>query len=267
MNGIVRLAMWALAGVCVATTGAAPVPAGKELVLTIPGAAQARLRMKLIPAGSFAMGSPPNENGREGYELLHEVKISKPFYMGVFEVTQAQWQAVMGNNPSEFGEKPQNPVDTVSWKDCQVFIEKLSRMRVGTFRLPTEAEWEYACRAGTRTRYSFGDDEAKLREYANYEDTPKWGDKSTAPVGSFKPNPWGLYDMHGNVWEWCSDWSGYYGPGRQTDPKGAAGGSRRVERGGSWGSLSERCRSADRYGCSPSRRNYLLGFRLVREAQ
>jgi formylglycine-generating enzyme required for sulfatase activity len=262
----VLVAVLALAGGCVA------VATGKELVLTIPGGRQAKLRMKLrmklIPAGRFTMGSTANEKGRKSNEgPVPEVVISKSFYMGVYEVTQAQWQAVMGNNPSSFGGKPQNPVEQVLWEDCQKFLEKLNGMGIGTFRLPTEAEWEYACRAGTKTAYSFGDDVSKLKEYANYEDTPKYGLKSTAPVGSFKPNSWGLYDMYGNVWEWCSDWYGDYGTGRQTDPKGAARGSLRVLRGGCWSYSSRHCRSAYRSWCSPLGRHSILGFRVVREVR
>ena len=198
---------------------------------------------------------------------MHQVVISKPFHMGVYEVTQAQWRAVMGNNPSRFNGNPANPVEQVSWQDCQEFVEKLNGMGIGTFRLPTEAEWEYACRAGTKKAYSFGDDASKLKEYANYEATPKYGEKSTAPVGSFKPNLWGLYDMHGNVYEWCSDWYADYDMDKQTDPKGAAGGSRRVFRGGCWSSSSWSCRSADRIWYSPSSRYFFLGFRLARTAQ
>jgi formylglycine-generating enzyme required for sulfatase activity len=255
MNGIVQLAMWALAGVCVATTAAEPVSAGKELVLTIPGSGKVQLRMKLIPAGSFTMG--------EG-KSSHETKLTKPFYMGVFEVTQAQWQAVMGNNPSKFNGKPAYPVERVSWEDCQQFVKKLNGMGIGTFRLPTEAEWEYACRAGTKTAYSFGDYAGKLGNYAWCEENSR---QSTHQVGTKKPNAWGLYDMHGNVWEWCSDWYGDYGTGKQTDPKGAAGGSLRVNRGGCWYYSSWRCRSAFRSWYSPSDRYSDLGFRLVREAK
>ena len=241
---------------------------GEDLVLTIPGPSKVQLKMKKIPAGTFVMGSSMGEKGRDGDEgPIHQVVISKSFYMGVYEVTQAQWEAVMGTYPSKFNGKPAHPVEQVSWEDCQKFVKKINGMGIGTFRLPTEAEWEYACRAGTKTVYSFGDEVAKLKEYGNYEDTPKWGDKSTAPVGSFKPNAWGLYDMHGNVYEWCNDWYGGYNMDKQTDPTGAAGGSYRVYRGGGWYYSSEFCRSASRHGLTPSYRYYCLGFRLVRAVQ
>jgi formylglycine-generating enzyme required for sulfatase activity len=252
-----------------ASAGKEPVSAGKELVLTIPGPGKVKLRMKEIPAGTFAMGSPKGEKGREQREgPMHQVVISKPFHMGVFEVTQAQWEAVMGTNPSEFNGKPANPVERVSWKECQEFVEKLNGMGIGTFRLPTEAEWEYACRAGTRTAYSFGGDASKLKEYANHDATPKYGDKSTAPVGGLRPNPWGLYGMHGNVYEWCCDWYATYSRDKQTDPSGAAFGSFRVLRGGCWRDSSGACRSALRGARSPSiQSTRYYGFRLVREVQ
>jgi formylglycine-generating enzyme required for sulfatase activity len=268
MNRAVRLAMWAYVGGCVVTTGAEPVSVDKELVLIIPGPGKVQLRMKRIPAGKFAMGSSADEKSHfSGEGPLHQVVISRPFYMGVYEVTQAQWQAVMGTNPSYFGGKPQNPVEQVSWWDCQEFVKKLSGMGIGAFRLPTEAEWEYACRADTKTAYSFGDDASKLKEYANYEVTPKYGRKSTAPTGSFRPNPWGLYDMHGNVWEWCSDWQTDYSVAKQRDPKGAASGKCRVFRGGNWFWWYGDCRSARRSGHAPSGRGSILGFRLVRAAR
>jgi len=274
MNGIVRLVIWALAGVCVAMPGAEPVAVSKELVLIIPGPGKVQLRMKQIPAGTFVMGSPPDEKKRRADEgPMHQVVISKPFQIGVFEVTQAQWEAVMGNNPSRFRggsyrEKSTNPVEQVSWEDCQKFIEKLNGMGIGTFRLPTEAEWEYACRAGTRTAYSFGDEVGELREYAWCTHYPAYTTRQvTHQVGTRKPNPWGLYDMHGNVWEWCSDWYADYNTNKQTDPKGAASGSSRVYRGGSWYRTAEYCRSAIRSRPWPSYRSYHLGFRLVRAVQ
>ena len=239
--------------------------AGKELVLTIPGPEKIPLRMKQIPAGTFVSGSSMAEKDREDNEgPVHEVAISRPFHMGVFEVTQAQWEAVMGTNPSRFNGKPANPVEQVSWEDCQEFVRKLNGMGIGTFRLPTEAEWEYACRAGTKTAYSFGDGAGKLGKYAWYRDN---SGSTTHEVGTKKPNPWGLYDMHGNVWEWCSDWYADYSMDKQTDPKGAADGSYRVERGSCWEFSSWHCRSASRSRVPPSFRYSGLGFRLVRAVE
>ena len=235
---------------------------GEELALTIPGPGKVQLRMKQIPAGTFVMGSPMAEKGRDDVEgPMHQVVISKPFYMGVYEVTQAQWEAVMGTYPSRFNGKPAYPVEQVSWEDCQKFVEKLNGMGIGTFRLPTEAEWEYACRAGTKTAYSFGEEVGKLGEYAWYDGN---SGHTTHQVGTKKPNPWGLYDMHGNVYEWCSDWHAGYNMDKQTDPKGAADGAFRVSRGGGWYDSSLHCLSANRRRDSPTSRLSYEGFRLVR---
>ena len=220
-----------------------------------------------IPAGEFAMGSPPDEEGRYSDEgPVHHVTIENPFYMGRYEVTQEQWRTVMGDNPSRF--KSDNlPVECVSWDDVQDFIRKLNR-KEGTdkYRLPSEAEWEYACRAGTTTRYSFGDGESKLGDYAWYRDN---SDYQTHLVGQKKPNPWGLYDMHGNVWEWVQDcWHGNYN-GAPDDGSAWAEyySCLRVARGGGWRSDLRCCRSATRIWpdaldvCFGAK----IGFRLVRE--
>ena len=218
-----------------------------------------------IPAGEFDMGSPPDEEGRYDDEgPVHHVNIEKAFYMGRYEVTQKQWRAIMGNNPSHF-KGDDLPVEWVSWDDVQEFIKKLNEKK-GTdkYRLPSEAEWEYACRAGTTTRYSFGDDKSKLGDYAWYIDNS--GDKThTHPVGQKKPNSWGLYDMHGNVWEWVQDsWHDDYN-GAPTD--GSAwengDGTYRVIRGGGWCDFAGDCRSADRP--RGPRRSSNLGFRLLKE--
>jgi formylglycine-generating enzyme required for sulfatase activity len=172
-----------------------------------------------IPAGTFIMGSPDSDPDARGNEKpAHRVTISKPFYIGKYPVTQAQWEAVMGENPSRFKGDLNRPVEQVSWDDVQAFIRKINE-RESTFpcRLPTEAEWEYACRAGTTARYSFGDDERQLGDYAWYDENA--GGK-THPVGQRKPNAWGLYDMHGNVWEWMQDRYGDYPSGAVTDPAG-----------------------------------------------
>jgi formylglycine-generating enzyme required for sulfatase activity len=155
------------------------------------------LEMVDIPAGKFNMGSNENENEKP----IHEV-IVPAFQIGKYPVTQAQYQAVMGNNPSRFSGNPQNPVETINWFDAQEFCEKLSQLTGKNYRLPTEAEWEYACRAGTKTRFSFGDDKEQLGDYAWVDGN---SNNTTHPVGEKRPNPWGIYDMHGNVWEWCAD--------------------------------------------------------------
>jgi formylglycine-generating enzyme required for sulfatase activity len=212
-----------------------------------------------IPAGTFTMG--------EGNETPHPVTLTKPFELGVYEVTQQQYVQVMGSNPSEF-KGPQNPVEKVSWNDAVEFCRKLSELpsekSAGyVYRLPTEAEWEYACRAGTQTAYSFGNSESELGDYAWYDENS--GGKSH-PVGSKKPNAWGLYDMHGNVYEWCQDWYGDYPSGSVTDPTGAASGSVRVFRGGSWFIYSDFCRSAYRDWYTPGLRYFDLGFRVLRSS-
>ncbi|WP_406670714.1 formylglycine-generating enzyme family protein [Methanolobus sp. ZRKC4] len=219
----------------------------------------------LIPAGEFEMGSPLYEEDRYDNEgPVHEVTIGQAYYFGKYEVTQEQWGEVMGDNPSYF-DGDSNPVEKVSWNDVQEFVKKLNNMEgTNKYRLPSEAEWEYACRAGTTMRYSFGDSVSDLGEYAWYKNNS--GSK-THPVGQKKPNPWGLYDMHGNVWEWCQDgWHSYY-EGAPTD--GSAwedgSGSLRVSRGGSWFNNAENCRSANRYEYAPYSRYFNFGFRLLRE--
>ena len=207
-----------------------------------------KLEMVLIPSGKFKMG----DSGED-----HEVTLTKPFYMGKFEVMQEQWESVMGKNPSEI-KGAKLPVTDVSWEDCQEFIKKLNKKTDGGYRLPTESEWEYACRAGTTTAYSFGD---KITpKDANYEDSKI---AKPVPVGCYKPNTFGLYDMHGTVWEWCEDWHGKY-PFAVTDPKGAATGERRVLRGGSFYFFELGARSSTRSYYKPSNRLNDLGFRLAR---
>ncbi len=222
----------------------------------------------LIPSGSFVMGSPTSEIGRKDDESRHRVTISKSFYLGKYEVTQGHWKAIMGISPggmSELGQEffgDNKPVVRVSWEETQDFIRKLNAKGEGLFRLPTEAEWEYAARAGSTARYSFGNNENLLDDYAWYSDNA--GGK-THEVGGKKPNAWGLYDIHGNVWEWCQDWYGTYSTSAQTDPTGATNSSVRVNRGGSWYDNAGNLRSAVRDNYSPSARNYGLGFRLIKE--
>jgi formylglycine-generating enzyme required for sulfatase activity len=209
------------------------------------------------------MGSADNDSEAEDHEKpQHKVSISKPFYLGKFAVTQSQWEAVMGSNPSEFKGRS-NPVENVSWADAQEFIKHLSAKEGHSrYRLPTEAEWEYAARAGTTGTYSFGDDADSLGRYAWYDGNS--GDK-THPVGQKQSNPWGLYDMHGNVWEWVQDWfdKEYYSRSPGTDPKGPSSGSSRVLRGGSWFINAWSCRSALRGYYTPGGRNGSFGFRLA----
>ncbi|MBI4749442.1 MAG: SUMF1/EgtB/PvdO family nonheme iron enzyme [Acidobacteria bacterium] len=210
----------------------------------------------LIPAGEFQMGS--TQFGDE--KPVHKVKICQPFYLGKYQVTQAQWQAVMGSNPSYFkGEDL--PVENVSWDKVQRFIKALNGRGDGPYQLPTEAQWEYACRAGTT-----GDYAGNLDEMCWYEGN---SESKTHPVGQKKPNGWGLYDMHGNVWEWCQDWydNGYSAKSAGSDPKGPSDGSARVYRGGSWFYTAIYCRSANRARNTPGTRNNDLGFRLVRTAR
>ena len=218
----------------------------------------------LIPAGTFQMGSNDSE-AFEDEQPVHTVRLTQPFYLGKYEVTQGQWQAVMENNPSKFTGDPNRPVENVSWDDVQEFIRRLHARESGTtYRLPTEAEWEYAARAGTTTRWSFSDDASQLGRYAWYERNA--GGK-THPVGQLQPNPWGLYDMHGNVWEWVQDWYGKYTSGTAVNPAGPSSGSHRVLRGGSWNGTAPHCRSANRVVDAPGNRYVRLGFRLLRVAQ
>jgi len=217
-----------------------------------------KLEMVLIPAGKFKMGSPESEKGQDIHEPQHEVTLTKPYFMGKYEVTQEQWFEIMGENPNrEKGRKL--PVTDVSWNECQDFIKKLNKKTDGGYRLPTEAEWEYSCRAGTTTNYSFGD---KITpKDANYYDS-KIG--KPVAVGSYKPNAFGLYDMHGNVWEWCEDRYGDYPAGAVTDPKGPAKGEYRVLRGGSFFDYESLARSSIRTDYTPSSRADNIGFRLAR---
>jgi formylglycine-generating enzyme required for sulfatase activity len=188
------------------------------------------------------------------------VTLTKPFYMGKFEVTQEQYQQVMGNNPSHFQGRDL-PVEQVSWDDAQEFCKKASEKTGLTIRLPTDAEWEHACRAGTRTTYNTGDTEADLDRAAWYGANN--GD-TTHPVGQKVPNAWGLYDMHGNVWEWCADWHvKNYSAGAATDPRGPTKGQYRVLRGGSWLNFPMGCRSACRLGGAPDTRFDIFGFRVA----
>ena len=258
------------------------------LTETLPG--NIKLEMVKIPAGSFLMGSDEYDDEKP----KHQVKLQE-FYLGKYPVTQEQYQAIMGNNPSNFQDNPKNPVEQVSWGDANEFCKKLNQLITGKdFRLPTEAEWEYACRAGTQTRYCFGDDQSLLKEYAWYGDNsgdssldtikiwdadPNWenyykklmdNNCKTRPVGEKKSNDWGLYDMHGNVWEWCEDsWHDSYTEKPQNIKDNGniiwlnGNESRYALRGGSWCDYSGDCRSPYRNGFDADVRNYDFSFRLA----
>ncbi len=224
-----------------------------------------------IEPGSFVMGSGETEFGRAADEgPRRKVRISQPFFLGRFEVTQAQWKAVMGNNPSPFRLQPNAdrlPADMITWNDAMAFVARINSMGIGRFRLPTEAEWEYACRAGTSTAYYWGDDGSQntISKYA-------WGysraEGKSHPVGALLPNAWGLHDMTGNVWEWCSDWFQPYDPLDTVDPRGPETGDRKIYRGGSWYNEPEALRSANRHGHPPKGNGGLnAGFRLVMETK
>ena len=253
-----------------ATTPASSQASQSAKELTLDLGDKVTMKLVLIPSGKFMMGSPENEKYRQQNEgPQHEVTISKAFYMGKNLVTQEQYKKVMGSNPSNFrGE--QNPVEVVSWDDAQEFCKKLSTTSGKTIRLPTEAEWEYSCRAGSTTAFCFGDDDKDLADYAWYGSNPEVkgcppGNSNNIPhpVGQKKPNAWGLYDMHSNLWEWCQDWYGSYLADAVTDPQGAARGTERVVRGGSWYGNSGNCRSAYRLRYIPTRRGGNVGFRVV----
>jgi formylglycine-generating enzyme required for sulfatase activity len=231
------------------------------------------MKFVLIPEGKFVMGSPSDELGREDDERQHEVNISKSFYLQATEVSQRQWKKVMEeDNPSSFTDCGDDcPVEQVSWKDAQKFIHKLNEIEgTNKYRLPTEAEWEYACRSGTTTPFFTGKcistDQANYDSYYPAENCPKGEYRGkTVKVGSFQPNAWGLYDMHGNVWEWCQDWYGDYPSNSVADPQGLDEGQSRVLRGGSWNDKAWLLRSANRYWGNPRDRLDEIGFRVARD--
>ena len=233
--------------------------------------ASVQLQMLWVEPGTFTMGSPTTETGRSTNETEHNVTLTKGFYLGKYEVTQAQYEAVMTGNTDSLSATPSTryngnanrPVETVSWDDIQIFLSRLNAQQSGnipagwSYVLPTEAEWEYACRAGTTTAYSWGATIATSN--ANYSSS---GLSQTSDAGNYAANPWGFFDMHGNVWEWTADRYGTYSSGAQTDPTGAASGSDRVIRGGSRNFTGASLRSASRYNYSPSDPNYHIGFRV-----
>ena len=227
---------------------------------------------KLIPAGTFTMGSPSSEPGRYSDEgPQHRVTLSQPFYIQTTEVTQAQWEDVMETNPSNFSGCPTCPVEQVSWNDIQEFLAKMNTRGEGTYSLPTEAQWEYAYRAGSTTAFYNGaitepeGNDPNLDAIGWYDYTTS--EKKTYSVAQKTPNAWGLYDMSGNVYEWCQDWysSSYYHSSPSTDPAGPKSGSSRVIRGGGYYDITQYCRAAYRGYYSPGTRNLGIGFRLVRQ--
>jgi formylglycine-generating enzyme required for sulfatase activity len=282
---------------------AAPQEPEKEITNSIG------MKLVRIPVGKFLMGSPSDEKDRLDDEFQHDVAITQPFYLGKHEVTIGQFKAFVQDaqyrteaekdgkggrafNGTEFVQKPEftwknlhfnqsddHPVVVVSWNDAVAFCDWLSKKEGKTYRLPTEAEWEYACRAGTRTRFSTGDKEDDLKAVGNIADAAlkrKWlavtwatswddGYPFTAPVGKFQANAFGLHDMHGNAWEWCADWYGedYYGKGPRQDPQGPASGKERIARGGAWSTQPKFCRSAFRDWHEPGYRSDCVGFRVV----
>ncbi len=222
---------------------------------------QLRESFVYIEPCTFMMGSPEEETGREDNETQHEVTLTQGYYMQTTPVTQGQWKAVMGRNPSRFKKCGDDcPVENVTWHMAQEFISELNIV-LGTtgYALPTEAQWEYAARGGRTTAYFFGDKPSDLSRYAWFSDN---SGSRTNPAGQKPSNAWGLYDLHGNVWEWVADWYGYY-PSSAVDPTGPSSGTYRVLRGGSWRDLARKCRSAAREIQAPAYRNYNYGFRLV----
>jgi formylglycine-generating enzyme required for sulfatase activity len=230
----------------------------------------------LVPPGIFLMGSAEEEQGRSAEEVQHQVTLTQPFYLGKYEVTQAQYQTLAGTNPNWFSAQGHGrvqvagvdtrrfPVEMVSWDEASGYADSLTgRCASGLkYRLPAEAEWEYACRGGRPPSQPFGvgNGQTLFPSDANFNDHLG----ATCPVGSYRPNDLGLFDMHGNVWEWCADWYGPYPPGAITNPSGPSGGSSRVVRGGSWHVPARHCRAAFRAMHRPRHQSNVLGFRLAR---
>ncbi len=267
MNSIaIRAVALVLAGSVLIAAEPQAKPDSKSITNTLD------MKFVLVSPGTFMMGSPKEEKERKPDEAQHKVTLTKGFYMSVYPVTQEQWTAIMGKNPSKFQGDKNLPVEQVNWSECQEFIKKLQEKDKRSYRLPTEAEWEYACRAGTTTPFHFG--ETISTEQANYNGNYVYGTgkkglyrEKTVPVGSFPANAWGLHDMHGNVWQWCQDlFAEYPKQDVATDPLGTTG-ENRVIRGGSWIDNPLECRSAYRGGCKPTLRHGLIGFRLCFNAE
>ena len=234
-----------------------------------------KMKFVLVPPGKFLMGSPQDEKERGDNEVQHEVEITKPLYLGVYDVTQAQYEAVTGKTPSKF-QGADLPVEQVSWEEADAIAKKLTEKAKNglLYRLPTEAEWEYSCRGGrpSSNPFGIGDGTSLSSREANFDGNYPYGGaekgpylEKTTPVGTYKPNALGLYDMQGNVWQWCSDWYGDYPTGRVVNPEGPGSGSSRVGRGGCWLYGARLCRAACRFRfVGPGFRDGILGFRLAR---
>jgi formylglycine-generating enzyme required for sulfatase activity len=237
-----------------------------------------KLKFVWIKPGDFVMGSPENEAGHDYSETQHLVRIGLGFWMQATETTQAQWESIMGANPSRFEGDSRRPVERVSWNDCQEYLKRLNdRLKFQrsplNADLPTEAEWEYSCRAGSAEAYCFGHDKSRLSDFAWYSGCSESSlTGQTHPVGELKPNDWGLYDMHGNVSEWCKDWYGEYETPRGEkvihttsvkDPQGPPRGEYRVLRGGAWNGSFSVQRSAVRFKLDPGGTGSMYGFRIV----
>jgi formylglycine-generating enzyme required for sulfatase activity len=247
--------------------------ANLPLEKTIELGNEVNIAVIFIPAGEFDMGSPMDELKRDSDEAQHHIKLTKAFYIGKFEVTQLQYRVIMSENPSKFG-GDKLPVENVNWDEAQRFLKKLSDKTGMKFRLPSEAEWEYACRAGTKTAFNTGT--TLDSDFANYDASTAYADgiigadlKRTTAVGSYPPNAFGLCDMHGNVWEWCGDVydNEYYKVTPLTDPKGPADGKAKVIRGGAWNEPPYKCRSADRNHRWRNDNQPIIGFRVVMEIE
>jgi formylglycine-generating enzyme required for sulfatase activity len=239
--------------------------------------------MTFCYSGTFTIGSPNTEEGRGADEVEHQVILSNGFYLGSYEVTQAQYQVIMAENLNDLSEDPSHfkgsnrPVEGVSWNDVQVFLSRLNQVEQTAghlptgwkYMLPTEAQWEYACRAGANTTYNWGDDKNSTRANFNWNDGPNTGNdfKQTREVGQYAANQWGFFDMHGNVSEWVQDWKSNFTGSIQVDPKGPESGSIRVCRGGSWYNDEFGVRSAKRGGNPLTSSYYVLGFRVSLQAE
>jgi formylglycine-generating enzyme required for sulfatase activity len=240
----------------------------EHLGLPVQATSSLGMKLSLIPPGQFTMGSPQEEEWHRPDETLHRVTLTKAFYMGTTEVTQGQWKALMGKTPSFFTGDAL-PVETVTWEEAAEFCRKLSEKEGARYRLPSEAEWEHACRAGTTTPFHTGHtistDQANYDGNHTYAGGPKGVFReTTTAAGSFAPNAWGVHDVHGNVWEWCADWYGEYPKGAARDPTGPARGEKRIVRGGCWINFPAVCRSANRGKVVPVSWNFHFGFRVVR---